>query len=67
MASFLVKYKNNPIAIQNIIINSFDDPISNPNLPKRNFAKADKIRDELAENDIILEDSFSGTKWGINN
>ena len=31
------------------------------------FNEADKIRNELALNDIILEDSPSGTKWRINN
>ena len=35
------KYKNNPIAILKIIINSTDDAISIPKLPKSNFAKAD--------------------------
>ena len=34
---------------------------------EKNFNEADKIRNELALNDIILEDSPSGTKWRINN
>ena len=31
------------------------------------FLEADKIRNKLALNGIILEDSPSGTKWRINN
>ena len=34
---------------------------------EKNFSEADKIRNELALDGIILEDSPSGTKWRINN
>ncbi len=34
---------------------------------EKNFQKADKIRNELALDDIILEDFPSGTKWRISN
>ena len=33
---------------------------------EKNFSEADKIRNELALDGIILEDSPSGTKWRIN-
>ena len=39
---FPEKYKYNPIAILNIIINSTDDSISIPKVPKKSLAKADK-------------------------
>ena len=34
---------------------------------EKNFPEADKIRNKLALDGIILEDSPSGTKWRINN
>jgi len=34
---------------------------------EKNFEEADKIRNKLAIDNIILEDSPSGTKWRINN
>ena len=30
---------------------------------KRNFAESDRIRDQLAEQGIILEDTKDGTRW----
>ena len=34
---------------------------------KKDFSEADKIRNELALDGIILEDSPTGTKWRISN
>ena len=34
---------------------------------EKNFAEADKIREKLALDGIILEDSPLGTKWRISN
>ena len=34
---------------------------------EKNFAEADKIRDKLIADGIILEDSPAGTKWRIIN
>ena len=34
---------------------------------EKKFLEADKIRNKLALDGIILEDSPSGTKWRINN
>ena len=34
---------------------------------EKNFSLADKIRNDLASEGIILEDSPNGTKWRINN
>ena len=34
---------------------------------EKKFPEADKIRNKLALDGIILEDSPSGTKWRINN
>jgi cysteinyl-tRNA synthetase len=30
---------------------------------QRNFARADQIRNQLAENGILLEDSKDGVRW----
>ena len=48
----LLKYKNIPIAILNIIINSTDDSISIPKLPKRRFAKADNM---AVDNNVYIK------------
>ena len=48
----LFKYKNIPIAILNIIINSTDDSISIPKLTKRKFAKADNI---AVDNNVYIK------------
>ncbi|MDG1274824.1 MAG: cysteine--tRNA ligase, partial [Alphaproteobacteria bacterium] len=29
----------------------------------KNFAEADRIRDELESNGVVLEDSTTGTEW----
>ena len=48
----LLKYKNIPIAILNIIINSTDDSIFIPKLPKRKFAKADNM---AVDNNVYIK------------
>jgi cysteinyl-tRNA synthetase len=34
---------------------------------ERNFQEADRIRDELAELGVLIEDSADGTRWRFNN
>ena len=31
----------------------------------KDFAEADRIRDELAERGIVIEDKLSGTTWRV--
>ena len=55
--------------IKNLDQKKIEKLISNRNKARKekNFVEADKIRDTLTLDNIILEDSPSGTKWRINN
>ena len=55
--------------IKNLDQKKIEKLIANRNKARKekNFIEADKIRDKLSLNNIILEDSPSGTKWRINN
>ena len=55
--------------IKNLDQKKIEKLISNRNKARKekNFVEADKIRDKLTLDNIILEDSPSGTKWRINN
>ena len=55
--------------IKNLDQKKIEKLIDNRNKARKekNFVEADKIRDKLALDNIILEDSPSGTKWRINN
>ena len=55
--------------IKNLDQKKIEKLIDNRNKARKekNFIEADKIREKLALDNIILEDSPSGTKWRINN
>ena len=55
--------------IKNLDQKKIEKLIDNRNKARKekNFVEADKIRDKLTLDNIILEDSPSGTKWRINN
>ena len=55
--------------IKNLDQKKIEKLIANRNKARKekNFIEADKIRDKLSLDNIILEDSPSGTKWRINN
>jgi len=55
--------------IKNLDEKKIDKLISDRNKARKekNFPDADKIRNKLALDGIILEDSPTGTKWRINN
>ena len=55
--------------IKNLDQKKIEKLINNRNKARKekNFVEADKIRDKLTLDNIILEDSPSGTKWRINN
>ena len=62
------EWTNQRKKIKNIDQKKIEKLISDRNKARKekNFSEADKIRNELALDGIILEDSPSGTKWRIN-